>query len=109
LNRSTWPGLHERAVRARERQQLVGLGERGRDRLLDQQVLAARERRARDGEVRRRRHHDRQGVGRVEQRVERRVRLHAELARDALAPRGVVLVEAGEPRAGRSRSRRTWW
>ena len=79
LNRSTWPVCTTAPVRfaiassASASSSVVG------DRLLDEHVQPALERRRRDGVVRRRRHDDAHRVDDVEQRVERRERLHAEL------------------------------
>ena len=72
-------GLQHRARAPRDREQRVGFLDRRRDRLFDQHVQPALERRRGDGVVRRRRHDDAHRVDGVEQRVERRERLDAEL------------------------------
>ena len=77
LKRSTWPVCNDRPGATRDRQKRVRLFDRRGDRLLDQHVQPALERRRRHGEVRRRRHHDAHRLDLVEQRLQRRERLHA--------------------------------
>ena len=96
LNRSTCPVCTTAPVRARDRQQAVRLLERRGDRLFDQHVQSALERRRRDGVVRRRRNDDAHRVDDVEQRIERRERFDAELRRHLLGARRIGLVETHE-------------
>jgi hypothetical protein len=93
------PRLHQRARARRDREQLIGLGERCRDRLLDQQVTAAFERGPRDGEMRGRRHGDRERVARIDQLVDGLVCPHAEFRRHLLRAFRAGVVEADHRRA----------
>jgi hypothetical protein len=94
------PGLHERTRAAARWRELIGLVQGRGDRLLDQHVNAALQRRGRGGEVRRRRHDDAQRVDRIEERVERRKSRDAKLTTHSRGALGAAVMKTDERRAG---------
>ena len=92
-------GLQQYASRTRGRDQLVGFGDRGGERLLDEHVAAAGQSRAAHLGVGRRRHHHGERVHGVEQRIEAREGRHAQLVGDRTRATGAAVVEADELRA----------
>src|SRR5688572_12924581 len=92
-------GLNQRASPLRNRHQLIGLGERGRDRFLDHHVDTALERGLGDLVMPDRWHDHRDRFDLLEQRLERGHRGHAELAAHLLSPFGTDLTEADEASA----------
>ena len=86
--------LQQHTGRSRPRQQIVGFVKRHRERLLDEYVLAAIDRRRCNRMVSGRRHHDGDGVNLVEHRRQRGVHTHAVLGRDVSGTTGVLVEEA---------------
>ena len=96
LNRSVWPTASGDAGRGGRGDQLVGLGERSRHRLLDEDRHARLEKRQRDVAMQLGRHRNRHGVDLAEQlaRVEQRPR--AAGGRDLLGARAVGVDDRDE-------------
>ena len=90
------PHLQHDAGGRRGLDQRIRLVQRHRDRLLHEQVLAGAKDRHADLVMRHRRHHAAHGVARRHQRLERRMRLHAQLTGDHRRTLGIRVVETGE-------------